>query len=80
MVMRSSRREVRNPLLALPEVRALSEQPDEVRHALSGALRAIQRDCRVRADQAWAKHKAPMALYWKAAGVYAGHLARVIGR
>lgn len=78
MDKRSTRREVRNPLLSLPEIRELAEQPDDVRQALVSVLRSIQRDARSRADLAWRKHKAPMAVYWKAVGVYAGHLAKVL--
>lgn len=26
----------------------------------------------------WGRHKAPMALYWKVVGVYAGHIARAL--
>jgi hypothetical protein len=75
---RSNRREVRNPLLALPAVQSLTEQPAEVRALLVSTLKAIQTDARVRAELAWRTHKAPMAVYWKAVGVYAGHLARVL--
>jgi hypothetical protein len=67
-------------LLSLPAVRALQELPCDVREALALALRAVQADARSRADQCWRKHKAPMAVYWKAVGVYCGHLARVIGQ
>ncbi|RUV41236.1 hypothetical protein EOD29_24110 [Mesorhizobium sp. M1A.T.Ca.IN.004.03.1.1] len=35
-------------------------------------------DARQRADQSWARNKAPMAVYCKAVGVYAGHLHRVL--
>lgn len=41
---------------------------------LSPAARATL----VRAQHARARHKAPMALYWKVVGVYAGHLARAV--
>lgn len=77
-VDRSARREVRNPLLALPEVQALADLPPEVRRALCSSFRAIRKDCLARADKAWRSHKGPMAAYWKASGVYAGHLARVL--
>jgi hypothetical protein len=75
---RSARREVRNPVLRLPGVAALQGLDAETQKALAGALRDIQRDARERADKSWRTHKAPMALYWKAVGVYAGHLARVL--
>jgi hypothetical protein len=76
MTERSSRAETRNPLLALPSVAALRTMED--RHLLVAVLRDIQRDARGRAEKAWRTHKAPMALYWKAVGVYSGHLARAL--
>lgn len=79
MVERSNRREVRNPVLALPAAReALSNLPEEQAEALRAVLRAIADDARARADESWRKHKAPMAAYWKAASVYCGHIARAI--
>ena len=79
-VARSERADVRNPLLQLEEVADLRRLPAETRSAMSLAFRAIQRDARARADKCWRTHKAPMAVYWKAVGVYAGHLARVLDR
>lgn len=75
-VERSKRAEVRNPVLLLPSVAALRSLNPDTRAALSAAFRDIQTDARVRADKCWKTHKAPMALYWKAVGVYAGHIAR----
>lgn len=75
---RSNRREVRNPLLALPGVLKLQRLPPPVREALRDVLREIALDARQRAQQCWKTHKAPMAAYWKAVSVYAGHLARVL--
>jgi hypothetical protein len=46
--------------------------------ALIHALTALRTDALKRAEHCWKKHKAPMALYWKVIGVYAGHLARSI--
>jgi len=77
---RSARADVRNPVLALPGVAALRELDPSTRAAIAGALREIQADARKRADKCWKTHKAPMALYWKAVGVYAGHLARAVAR
>ena len=42
--------------------------------------RAVAADALARAELQWKRHKAPMALYWKVGGVYAGHLARAIPR
>lgn len=78
MADRSTRREVRNPLLALPAMQTLLATPES--RLLIPVLRGIQADARGRADKAWKTHKAPMALYWKAVSVYAGHLARALNR
>lgn len=75
---RSSRADVRNPVLALPGFAALQSLAPEVRQQIATAMRDIQRDARGRAEKCWRTHKAPMAVYWKAVGVYAGHIARAI--
>lgn len=75
---RSLRAIVRNPLLALPAAQQLADLPPEARAALKALLVEIRNDCRARADESWRKHKAPMACYWKAAGVYANHTARLL--
>lgn len=77
--MRSSRAEVRNPVLGLPAAARLSELPPEARDALRAVLADLRADSRARADDCWARHKAPMAAYWKAVSVYAGHIARALG-
>ena len=78
MTARSSRADVRNPVLALPGFAALRELSPDVRKLIAAALRDMQRDARERAEKCWTTHKAPMALYWKAVGVYAGHIARAV--
>lgn len=78
MTARSSRLEIRNPLLALPAAAALRTMPESA--LLAPLLLEMQQDARQRAEKSWQTHKAPMALYWKAVGVYAGHLARVLRR
>ncbi len=75
---RSNRIEVRNPVLLLPGVATLRALPDPVRMALAAALLEIATDARARAEKCWRTHKAPMAAYWKAVAVYAGHLSRAI--
>lgn len=50
--------------------------PPEARSALRAALLDLRADALERAQLQWRRHKAPMALYWKVVGVYAGHLAR----
>ena len=52
--------------------------PQDSRDALRDALLDLRYDAQVRAEYCWRKHKAPMALYWKVVGVYAGHLARAL--
>jgi hypothetical protein len=75
---RSLRREVRNPILALPAIRSLQTMPAETRAALTALLGDLAQDATARADHAWRRHKAPMAAYWKAVAVYARHTARAI--
>lgn len=78
MADRSTRAEVRNPVLALPGMARLYALPAPLRNALAGVLDEIAADARARADKCWFKHKAPMAAYWKAVGVYAKHIARAL--
>ncbi|MCL5884082.1 MAG: hypothetical protein M1377_01815 [Deltaproteobacteria bacterium] len=52
--------------------------PPEAKQALRLALLDLRKDALARAEHQWKKHKAPMAMYWKVVGVYAGHLARAI--
>lgn len=52
--------------------------PEPARRALREALLELREDALARAQVQWARHKAPMALYWKVVGVYAGHLARAM--
>jgi len=77
-VGRSIRADVRNPLLQLPAAKELAALPPEAQAALKKLLIEIRNDCRVRAEECWRKHKAPMAAYWKAAGVYANHTSRLL--
>ena len=59
--------------------RRFASLPRPARDALAGALRDLRADALARAQHSWSRHKAPMALYWKVVGVYAGHLARAVG-
>ena len=52
--------------------------PPEARLALRDALTDLRHDALARAELSWRRHKAPMALYWKVIGVYAGHISRAI--
>lgn len=80
MAERSNRAEVRNPVLVLPGFKLLLALPPEAREAVRQVCRDLAVDARQRADKCWRTHKAPMAAYWKCVAVYAGHIARAIGR
>ena len=76
---RSLRTDVRNPLVSLPSMARLQrfvEGQPVAGSLLRDVLSEISSDARVRADKCWRTHKAPMAAYWKAVAVYAGHLRR----
>ena len=75
---RSNRREVRNPVLALPAARRLQSMPPLFREQLRAVMLDLKADAAERAGECWKKHKAPMAAYWKAVSVYAGHIARAL--
>ena len=69
---------VRNPILALPGTARLLQLDPHTRGLLRAVLLDLAADARTRAEESWRRHKAPMAAYWKAVSVYAGHLARVL--
>lgn len=75
---RARRAYVRNPILALPAAARLAGLSPSVRAELRMLLLDLRRDAQGRADDCWRRHKAPMAAYWKAVAVYAGHIARVL--
>jgi hypothetical protein len=56
----------------------LQKLPQEIRDTLRELLEEIAHDARERAELCWKKHKAPMAAYWKAVSVYAGHSKRIL--
>lgn len=70
--------DIRNPVLSLPGVDELRALPPECRDPLRHALRSIRADARAKAQDSWRRNKGPMAAYWKAVGVYAGHIERAI--
>jgi hypothetical protein len=75
MFARSSRPDVRNPLLSLPGlVDAFATLPPEAVRALDVFLDVLASNARSKAETCWQKHKPPMAAYWKAIAVYARHL------
>jgi hypothetical protein len=76
--VRSNRPGVRNPVLVLPAMATLRALSPECRRALRAVLLDLAADARHRAEVCWRRHKAPMAAYWKATAVYAGHIARAL--
>lgn len=76
-INRSDRREVRNPVLALPSAKALLALPPETLEVLAELFGDLALDARARAQASWLKNKGPMAAYWKATGAYARHLRHV---
>lgn len=70
---RSSAREVRNPLLALPEVKDLQALDPATKAVLRRLLSAIAVNARERAENCWTKRKGPMAAYWQTVSVLAKH-------
>jgi hypothetical protein len=75
---RSARREVRNPVLALPSIQGVLDLPPESREAIGALLADLVSDARGRAQVSWKQNKGPMAAYWKAVGAYAEHVRRVV--
>ena len=78
MAERSNRRDVRNPVLALPAIQKLRDLPPEAQDAVRELLGDLVRDARGRAQASWLKNKGPMAAYWKAVGAYAHHIKRAL--
>jgi hypothetical protein len=76
--VRSSRIEVRNPLLALPSSKLIMALPPESKKALDTLLRDLAIDAAAKAETCWKKSKGPMAVYWKAVSVYAKHTRKLV--
>lgn len=77
-IARSNLPTVRNPMLALQEVRDAARLPLESREALRSMLVAVSKICREKGEEAWRKRKPPMAAYWKSNAVHARHLAHAL--
>jgi hypothetical protein len=75
---RSARREVRNPVLALPAAGAILELPAEQRRPLGILLRELAVQAERQAEDSWRRRKGIVAAYWRAVAIYAKHLARAI--
>lgn len=80
LVPRSSRHDVRNPMIALPEVMDFARLPPGALEAMRVALHAISKVSRVKAEALWKSKKAVSAAYWKAKSVDSRHLALAIKR
>jgi hypothetical protein len=82
MADRSTRIEVRNPILALPSTHRLQALMAEASPALQAAFRdalnELAADASERAEQSWRKSKGPVAVYWRAVSTYAKHIKRAI--
>jgi hypothetical protein len=78
MTTRSNRPTVRNPMLAMPGIARLRALPMPAREGLRLVLVDLADDAGRRAENCWRRHKAPMAVYWKAVAVYARHIARAL--
>lgn len=75
---RSTRTEVRNPVMALQAMKKMQALSPETRKEMRLMLAELGADARSRAEKCWRTHKAPMAAYWKAVAVYAGHIGRAL--
>src|SRR3546814_4682297 len=78
MTRRSSRAEVRNPVLALPAARLIRAMPANIRALLAVLLLDLAADARRRSRTSWENRKVFVAAYWATVAVYAGHVARVL--
>jgi hypothetical protein len=65
-----------NPLMGLPAMSALASMPIWVRATLVQLMAEIKQWAEAKAQHSWKKRKAPLAAYWLACGVYAGHVGR----
>ncbi|WP_342248628.1 hypothetical protein [Sphingomonas sp. OTU376] len=80
MTDRSSRREVRNPILGLPAaVEALRSLDREQRAALRIVLLAVREQMREKEVISYRKRKGPMVEYYMSGATYAKHIANVLG-
>jgi hypothetical protein len=75
---RSVSAEVRNPLLGLQAAKGLKSLSPEVRKALRELLMELRAEAHAKAEASWLKRKGPMAVYFRAVAVYAGHIARLL--
>lgn len=79
-IRRENQLEVRNPVLGLAAFKQFAALHPDALHALAELLDEIRVDAARRAEHSWRTRKAPMAAYWRAVSVYAGHIRRAIRR
>lgn len=77
---RSNKPEVRNPVVALPEVALMHKLPDEARLALRAVVASFAETAKVQERNALKRGKAPLYYYWHVVNVYAKHIAHAIGK
>lgn len=77
-VVRTYRRDVRNPILALPAFARLQALPLDAKGALEAVLADLVAEEAALAEKSWKSKKGPMAAYHKAVSVYAKHIRRAL--
>ena len=75
---RSSRPEVRNPLMDLPAFRQLQTLDGPSRAVLRALLIDLRDQARARGNDLWLRNKPWSGVYWRVVSVYAGHTARLL--
>lgn len=78
--LREARAEVRNPVLGMKAFRKFATIQPAALDAFADLLLEIHTEAAERAEQSWRARKGPMAVYWRAVSVYAGHIRRAIRR
>jgi len=76
--MRSTRPEIRNPVLMLPAARGIMALPIEQRRPLALLLRQLAADADQRAHDCWRRRKGFVAAYWRVVCTYCKHIARTL--
>jgi hypothetical protein len=72
---RASLPKPRNPVLGLKSFRKFATLHPAALDALADLLEEIHSEAALKAEHCWRTRKAPMAAYWRAVSVYAGHIS-----
>ena len=67
-----------NPLMRLPAMADLMEQPTIMRKGFAAVLRQLRTQANDEAEKSWRKKKGPMAAYWRAVATYCRHTAHAL--